>query len=159
MHCTRFLLRFVTVKQACDSAHQVMSHPKNYSAAMLSTVFFSPERIQVRPGGTLVFPWEAKRGCHNGFKSVHGGALSTLADAFTKIHVRAHLPQTHVESVSFQISFLSAVFEDKKCICVTRLLHQRGSVVFTDFSFEDESNGEVYARGTHVLAASPCIGG
>ncbi|AYU84119.1 hypothetical protein, conserved [Leishmania donovani] len=158
MKGTRFLLDSVTVKQATAAAHQIMDHPRNYSAALLSTVLFSPERIQERREGTLVFPWKAKRGSHNSVNSVHGGALSSLADAFTKIHVRAHLPQTCVESVSLEISFLSAVFEDKKCNCMTRLVRQEGNIVFTDFSFEAESSGEVYARGTHVLSASPRIG-
>ncbi|CBZ26544.1 conserved hypothetical protein [Leishmania mexicana MHOM/GT/2001/U1103] len=158
MKGTRFLLNSVTAKQAVAAAHQIMNHPRSYSAALLSTVLFSPERIQERPEGTLVFPWEAKRGSHNSIKSVHGGALSSLADAFTKIHVRAHLPQMCVESVSLEISFLSAVFEDKKCNCMTRLVRQEGTIVFTDFSLEDENSGEVYARGTHVLTTSPRIG-
>ncbi|KAG5489117.1 hypothetical protein JIQ42_00740 [Leishmania sp. Namibia] len=158
MQETRFLLNSLTTKEAVAAAHQIMGHTKNYSAALLCTVRFSPERIQERPDRALVFPWEAKRGSHNGIKSVHGGALSSLADTFTKIHVRAHRPQACVKSVSFEISFLCAVHEDRRCNCVTRLVHQEDKVVFTDFSFEDESSGEVYARGTHVLAASPRIG-
>ncbi|GET93792.1 hypothetical protein, conserved [Leishmania tarentolae] len=158
MKATRFVLSAVTVKQAAAAAHQVMAYPTDYSAALLRTVLFSPERIQERPEGTLVFPWEAKRASNNSVKSVHGGALSSLADCFTKIHVRAHLPQTCVESVSLEINFLSAVFEDKKCSCMTRFVRQEGTIVITDFSFEDESTAEVYARGTHILEARPHIG-
>ncbi|CAM44470.1 conserved hypothetical protein [Leishmania braziliensis MHOM/BR/75/M2904] len=155
---THFLLNLVTTKQAAAAAQQLMGNPKNYSAALLRTVLFSPERIQVRSEGTLVFPWEAKRGSQNGIKSVHGGALSSLADAFTKIHAQAYLPQACVESVSFEISFLSAVFEDKKCNCVTRLVRLEDTIIFTDFLFEGEGSDEVYARGTHVLTANPRIG-
>lgn len=154
MQATRFALNSVTVKQAAAAAQRVMDHPQNYTAHLLSTVHFSPDRIQERPEGTLIFPWEPTRGSHNGFKSVHGGALSTLADAFTKIHARAYVNHKPITSVSFEISFLSAVFKDKKCCCVTRLVHQAHDVVFTDFSFEDENTGEVYARGTHVLSTS-----
>ncbi|KAK7202320.1 Thioesterase superfamily [Novymonas esmeraldas] len=155
MSASRFALNAVTSAQAAAVAQRIMSHPQSYSAALLNIVLFSPDRIQARPEGSLVFPWEAKRGSHNGFKSVHGGALSSLADAFTKIHAGARLPQASVRSVSFEISFLSAVFEDKKCSCVTRLVQQVDNIVYADFSFEDESSGEVYARGTHVLAATP----
>lgn len=154
MSATRFALNAVPVTRAAAAAQQVMSHPQSYGATLLGTVLFTPERIQQRPEGTLVFPWEPKRGSHNGFKSVHGGALSSLADIFTKIHTRAYAPDAAVRSVSFEISFLSAVFENKKCTCVTRLVQQADNIVFTDFSFEDENTGEVYARGTHVLATS-----
>jgi uncharacterized protein (TIGR00369 family) len=154
MQATRVALNPVTVKQAAAAAQRVMDHPQNYTAHLLRTVCFSPDRIQERPEGTLVFPWDPTRGSHNGFKSVHGGALSTLADAFTKIHVRAFEPTKAVASVSFEISFLSAVFEDKRCSCVTRLVHQSNDIVFTDFSFEDMDSGEVYARGTHVLSTN-----
>lgn len=154
MQATRFALNAVTVKQATAAAQRVMDHPENYTAHLLSTVLFTPSSIRERPEGSLVFPWEPKRGSHNGFKSVHGGALSTLADAFTKIHARAYAPASAVKSISFEISFLSAVFEDRKCSCVTRLVQQVNDIVFTDFSFEDENTGEVYARGTHVLSTA-----
>ncbi|KPI89383.1 hypothetical protein ABL78_1509 [Leptomonas seymouri] len=154
IQATRFALNSVTATQAASTARRVMDHPQSYTAHLLNVVFFSPDRVQERPEGTLVFPWEPKRGSHNGFKSVHGGALSTLADAFTKIHVRAYAPDKPVKSISFEISFLSAIFEDKKCNCVTRLVHQSNDIIFTDFSFEDENSGEVYARGTHVLSTS-----
>lgn len=154
MQATRFVLNSVTVQQATAAAQRVLDHPQNYTAHLLNAVRFTPSRIQERPEGTLVFPWEPTRDSHNGFKSVHGGALSTLADAFTKIHARAYVATKPVRSVSFEISFLSAVFEDKKCSCVTRLVHQSNDVVFTDFSFEDEDSGEVYARGTHVLSTA-----
>ncbi|KAG5464537.1 hypothetical protein LSCM1_00727 [Leishmania martiniquensis] len=159
MQATRFLINAVVIKHAAAAAQQIMSHPQSYSAALLSTVRFSPERIKERPDEALVFPWEAKRGSHNGIKSVHGGALSSLADVFTRIHVCARRPQACVESVSFEISFLSVVHEDKRCNCVTHLARQEKGIVFTDFAFEDESSGEVYARGSHILAVSPRIGG
>lgn len=154
MQATRFALNSVTLAQASAAAQRVMEHPQNYTAHLLRTVLFSPDKIQERPEGTLVFPWEPTRGSHNGFKSVHGGSLSTLADAFTKMHAQAYAPKAAVNSVSFEISFLSAVFEDKKCSCVTRLVNQANNIVFTDFSFEDTNTGEVYARGTHVLSTA-----
>lgn len=146
------LLRQVTAKQAGAVASKIQSNPQNYSAALLNTVLFKPETVRERTDGTLVFPWQATKGSLNGFKSVHGGALSTLADVFTKIHAKASSPDSKVNSVSFEISFLSAVFEEKSCTCVTRLANQTDSMVFTDFSFQDETTGEVYARGTHVVA-------
>ncbi|KPA81890.1 hypothetical protein ABB37_04137 [Leptomonas pyrrhocoris] len=152
MQATRFALNSVAIQQATAAARRVMDHPQNYTTHLLSTVLFSPDLIRERPEGTLVFPWRPEQGCRNGFKSVHGGAISTLADAFTKMHVRAYLPDKPVKSVSFDISFLSAVFENTKCSCVTRLVHQSNDIVFTDFSFEDEDSGAVYARGTHVLS-------
>lgn len=152
MQSTPLLLRQVSAKQAAAVASRMLSNPQNYSAALLSTVLFKPESVKERPDGTLAFPWQATKGSLNGFKSVHGGALSTLADAFTKVHAKASSPESKVNSISFEISFLSAVFQEKSCACVTRLVSRTDNIVFTDFAFEDEATGEVYARGTHVVS-------
>lgn len=152
MQMTRAAAQAASATQAVVVAKKMMEQSTDYTSSLLSTVLFQPEAIQMRTEGTMVFPWMAKRGSHNGFKSVHGGALSTLADAFTKIHARAVTPEQPIRSVSFEISFLSAVFSEKKCNCITRIVNRTENIVFTDFSFEDADSGEVYARGTHVLS-------
>lgn len=152
MRTSSLLFKQVSAKQAASVAAKMQSNPQNYSAALLNAVAFKPESVTEKQDGTLIFPWQATKGSLNGFKSVHGGALSTLADVFTKIHAKASSPESKVSSVSFEISFLSAVFQDKSCICVTRLTNKADNIVFTDFSFEDETTGEIYARGTHVVS-------
>ncbi|EPY29619.1 hypothetical protein STCU_04402 [Strigomonas culicis] len=129
-----------------------MANPSNYSAHALEIVAFRPDSVKERPGDMLAFPWHGNEGSLNGFKSVHGGTLSTLGDIFTQIHVKSASPQASIRSLSFEISFLSAVFAGKQCTCITRVVSERDNVVFTDFSFEDEASGELYARGTHVFS-------
>lgn len=145
-------LRHVTAADAGKVSSKVLGCGNSFSAMMMNAVGFTPESIKEEPQGTLGFVWTAQKRALNGFKSVHGGALSTLADAFTKIHTKAAFPDRAVCSQNFEISFLSALFENKQCICVTRLVSATGESVFVDFSFQDESSGEIYARGTHVLA-------
>ncbi|CAD2213315.1 hypothetical protein AGDE_02114 [Angomonas deanei] len=141
-----------SVAQAASTAGEMLKAKTGYSVNLLNIVKFTPESIKEPTPGVLAFPWSGTEGSLNGFKSVHGGSLSTLGDVFTKIHVKAALPESKVQSVSFEISFLSAVFAGKDCTCFTRLVSKQGNLVFTDFSFEDETSGEIHARGTHVLS-------
>lgn len=119
---------------------------------MLRVVDFKPDSVSTRDEGSVLFPWKAKYGSLNGFGSVHGGSLSTLADIFTKIHARAAAPGHEVASISLEISFLSAIFEGKDCTCVTRIAHDAPHTLHTEFSFEDDVSGEVYARGSHAVS-------
>ncbi|PWV07332.1 putative Thioesterase superfamily [Trypanosoma cruzi] len=133
-------------------AARVLAEREGYSAGVMKTVEFAPDKIVERKEGMLSFPWSARRGAVNAVKSAHGGALSTLADAFTRVHLGAVTTSAKLTSVSFEISFLSAIVENTECTCLTRLVSlDVGNLAFMDFSFEDEMSGQVFARGTHVL--------
>ncbi|CCW63201.1 unnamed protein product [Phytomonas sp. EM1] len=153
MQAMHILLSRVGAKEAAAAAAKFQGATEGYSGIVLRTVEFKPESIYEVSDGTLAFPWRSKQGSLNAFGTVHGGALSTLADVFTRIHLKAAVPQLNAATISFEISFLSPVFEEKECVCVTRLVGKRDSTVFTDFSLED-GNGSIYARGTHTLSLS-----
>ncbi|KEG14271.1 hypothetical protein DQ04_00541030 [Trypanosoma grayi] len=150
--------RYVTtaaLSQVQKEAARVLGFTGGFSSGVMKTVEFLPEKVATREDGTLSFPWTARYGALNGFKSTHGGALATLADAFTRVHLGAAAPGSSLSSVSFEISYLAAIGENVECACVTRLVSRdAGSLAFMDYSFEDEKSGQVFARGTHVLSCS-----
>lgn len=140
---------------------------ETYNGFLLRAVGFDPNAVQQKPCGSVSFPWTAAQPSMNGFRSVHGGSLSTLAESFTKIHIHAAAEEmfcgpttekTNVDlmgvSVNFEIRFLSAVTENEKCTCLTRInqVLPKERLVFTDFSFVNEKNKEVMAVGTHILS-------
>ncbi|RNF09591.1 hypothetical protein TraAM80_02073 [Trypanosoma rangeli] len=134
-------------------AARALGEKGGYSAGVMKTVEFAPDKVIEKKDGVLSFPWTVRYGALNGFKSAHGGALSTLADAFTRVHLSAVTTSEKLNSVSFEISFLNAIAENTECICLTRLVSlDVGNLAFMDFSFEDEKSGQVFARGTHVLS-------
>ncbi|CCW70097.1 unnamed protein product [Phytomonas sp. Hart1] len=153
MQAMNVLLSRVGTNEAAVAASKLQGATEGYSAMLLKTVGFKSECIRELSEGSLVFPWTSNKESLNAFGTVHGGVLSTLADVFTRIHLKAAVPQLHVTSISLEISFLSPVFEDKECVCVTRLVGKRDNTVFTNFSLEDGS-GAIYARGSHILSLS-----
>lgn len=136
-----------------DVAARVLGATESYSASMLKAVAFDASKITVDGEACVNFPWVARRDCLNGFQTVHGGALSTLAEVFTKIHTQAAVPCTP-SSMHFEIRFLSAVGEDQEVVCQSRvrslLTPQR--LVFTDFKFISSKTRDVLALGSHVIS-------
>lgn len=138
------------------SARQAAARLLNTSApifapAVLGKIDFHPEGIEVR-GEDLVFPVKATKHVTNAFRSMHGGALASLADMFTTLHLWGHdLDSRHV-SVSFDIQFLAAAVVDGDFECVTRVTKRGKRLAFTEFSFLNKATGEVVCRGTHTKA-------
>ncbi|ORC85517.1 uncharacterized protein TM35_000341290 [Trypanosoma theileri] len=145
----------VILPQVKKEAAKMLGMKNGYSSGIMNTVEFHPDSISEGKNGVLSFPWVSRRGVLNGFKSTHGGALATLADIFTRLHLAAAAPESVLSSVSFEISYLAAVAENVECNCVTRLVNQdAGALVYMDYSFEDKITGQVFARGSHVLSCS-----
>lgn len=145
------------LQRAAQSA--MLNKGQFYVSGLLEAVKFSPDRIGATSIDVASFPWTATTRSLNGFHSVHGGCLATLADAFTKIHVAAKTSQElassfhPVSTVHFDIRFLSALSEGEKCICCSTISHlsRKDNVAFADFTFISEKNGELMAMGTHII--------
>ncbi|KAH9577928.1 hypothetical protein LSM04_000026 [Trypanosoma melophagium] len=145
----------VTLSQVKKEAAKMLGMENGYSTGIMNTVEFQPEGISEGKDGVLSFPWVSRQAVLNGFKTTHGGALATLADSFTRLHLAAAAPGSLLSSVSFEISYLAPVAENVECNCVTRLVNKDvGALVFMDYSFEDKKTGRVFARGSHVLSCS-----
>lgn len=164
-HSRRIAKRIADVAQ-----HSVKG--ETYNGFLLRAVGFDPGTIQQKPCGAVLFPWTAAQPCMNGFRSVHGGSLSTLAESFTKIHMRAAAEEMFClssgatngggvigTSVNFEIRFLSAVAENEKCTCLTRInqVLPQERLVFADFTFISEKSKEIMAVGTHILSVQESV--
>lgn len=170
-----------------------------YSSFVLQAVQFDPDKIALSEledfdlpsslsGGEhlfqcgssrISFPWISAKPCLNGFHSVHGGTLCTLAETFSKIHLQAAVvasmrsqtaqqlaSPSEVQStlfslssssccfpspIHFDIRFLSATGENQKCRCSSYI--RPGKEIFSvDFTFTTEFNNEVMAVGTQMLS-------
>jgi len=143
------------LRTAVEASGKVLAASDCYAGALLKDVLFKPDSISAPPSAAnqLNFPWKATKASLNGFNSVHGGALSTLASTFTRIHAQALgvFPSSTPLSTSFDIRFLSAVSEGEVCQCLTSVSgtsHDSG-LVSIQFSFVD-GDSRVLANGSNL---------
>lgn len=163
-----------------------------YSSFLLRAVQFDPEKIMMNEeenciitnranvgehicpytSTSISFPWISACPCMNGFRSVHGGSLCTLAETFSKIHVLAAVmaagksmnrkddnspPSSTCRStcllpLHFDIRFLSATGENQKCFFRSRIRSgKEEEIISLDFSFMNEESNSVMAVGTQVF--------
>lgn len=172
-----------------------------YSSFLLRAVQFDPEKIVISesensvfpsrgnegerkcyyPNNSISFPWISAKPCMNGFQSVHGGSLCTLAETFSRMHVRgasiaaskakelneassssgveapsSSLPITVcLFPIHFDIRFLSATGENETCLCKSRIRPGREhEIISVDFSFVNERCEDVVAVGTQIFACT-----
>lgn len=153
----------VCVRHARDIVRRMQNSTPGQRAYVLEKVAFLSDAIYARQTHSLVFPWYAHEGVLNAFSSVHGGALSMLADAFTTAHACAvacgSAQAVHAQSVAFEIHFLSAIFAKATCLCVTHVAENSGdpalpALKHVDFYFEDTTTKLVCARGSHVVSVT-----
>lgn len=143
------------LRTAVEASGKVLAASDCYAGALLKDVLFKPDSISAPPAANqLNFPWKATKASLNGFNSVHGGALSTLATTFTRIHAQALgvFPSAPL-STSFDIRFLSAVSEGAVCQCLTSVggaSHDSG-LVSIQFSFVD-GDSRILANGSNLFA-------
>eukprot|EP00796_Vickermania_ingenoplastis_P006621 gene6621-4741_t len=70
------------------AGRRIATESDSYNSAILKAVHFDPCRVSA-VGASLIFPWTATRASLNGFNSVHGGTMATLAESFTRMHMLA----------------------------------------------------------------------
>ncbi|KAG8346765.1 hypothetical protein TRVL_02414 [Trypanosoma vivax] len=143
----------VAIAQVQKEAARFMGASDSFGVGVMRAVEFMPESVRAHADGSLGFAWKARQAALNSFKSTHGGALATLADAFTRIHLGASSPGLDISSVSFEINYLNAIVENAECTCVTRLLGGNGAGLHQmEYAFQDMEAQKVFARGVHILS-------
>ena len=143
------------VRQAQEAASRLMATTDGvllFGPAVLDRAHFDASKILVRPStpNHLVFPFTATPDVCNAFQSAHGGALATLGDIFTTIHLWGMEPGSRHVSVGFSIQFLSAAEVGKQFECRTAVAKKGKRLAFTEFQFVDTASGSVVATGSHT---------
>ena len=111
---------------------------------------FDPATVAV-DDSWVVFPITVTDDSLNAFKSMHGGAIATLADIFTTIHLWGLEPESKHVSAAFDISYLRPLPAAALVSCKTRVVKKGKRLAFTEFVFTDPS-GTALAKGTHTKA-------
>lgn len=122
-----------------------------YAPSVLNRVQFEPNSIRVLKEGDMVFPFTGGKEATNAFKSMHGGALASLADMFTTLHLWGQDPQSRHVSVNFDIHYLAAAPVGGQFECITRIVKKGKRLCFTEFTFVNPA-GDVLCKGTHTKA-------
>lgn len=143
------------VRQAQEAATRLMATTDGvllFGPAVLDRAHFDASKIAVRSTTPfhLVFPFTATPNVCNAFQSAHGGALATLGDIFTTIHLWGLDPNSRHVSVGFSIEFLSAAEVGKGFECRTAVTKKGKRLAFTEFQFVDVASGSVVATGKHT---------
>lgn len=148
---TRFTAQIVL--NARESAERLLhASAPIYAPDVLSRVRFEPSKIYHESRSVLVFPLVAGKEAANAFRSLHGGALASLADMFTTLHLWGEDPQSRHVSVSFDIQYLAAAMVGKEFECLTKIVKKGKRLAFTEFEFRDRQTKEVVCKGTHTKA-------
>lgn len=145
----------VVLRQAQEAASRLMSTGDGvllFGPAVLDKAHFDGRQIRVNPNTPydLTFPFTATPNICNAFKSAHGGALATLGDVFTTIHLWGLDPTSRHVSVGFSVQFLSAAEVGKLFECRTSITKKGRRIAFTEFQFVDAASGTVVATGSHT---------
>lgn len=145
------------VRHAQDSAGKLLQATVPiFAPDVLSRVKFDPSRIRSdskqRDKSVLIFPITAGKGATNAFHSMHGGALASLADMFTTLHLWGEDPQSRHVSVSFDIQYLAAAQVGKDFECHTKIVKKGKRLAFTEFEFRDKETQDIVCKGTHTKA-------
>ena len=145
---TRLLL---SITARCEaSARMLMSNSGQFGADTLALVKFDPSTI-TQNDSCISFPLEVTDDSLNAFQSMHGGAVATLADVFTTIHLWGLEPGSKHVSAGLEVSYLRPLPAAARVSCRTRVVKKGKRLAFTEFSFVDEE-GTVLSKGTHTKA-------
>ena len=144
----------VVATRCATSALAFMDKPNLFGPETLREVKFSASDISAAAtaDGTIVFPFHVSGDTTNCFNSMHGGALATLADVFTTIHLWGLDSEKRHVSANFEISYISPALSNSVVECRTRVTKDGKRLAFTEFEFVEKSGGKMLAKGSHTKA-------
>ena len=143
----------IVQRNAIAAAEKLLvGHPKSFGRNLLSVINFNPHDLRIDPRtNELQLRFKPSSQSCNAVRSMHGGAIATLADVFTTIHLWGEKPDVQSVSTSLDLNYISAVFKDKEFIAVSRVVKFGRSVAFTEFEIRNEK-GEAMVTGAHQKA-------
>jgi uncharacterized protein (TIGR00369 family) len=150
LSCSRRSLARSLASRCSASAANFLATATGFGADTLALVKFDPSTVEERESW-IVFPLVVADESQNAFRSMHGGAVATLADVFTTVHLWGLDPESKHVSAVFDVSYLRPLTAGSTVSCMTRVVKKGKRLAFTEFQFVDSKN-TVLARGTHIKA-------
>lgn len=144
-------LRLGLAVAAKAAASAVMAkHKGTFGVDVLESCGVTPDSI--RDGAEpnqLCFDFTGSAATANG-DEVSRGALATLADVFTTVHLWARDPKLNHVSNSFTMHIVRPPRVGRALECRTTVPKAGRRLAFTEFEFVDTTDGCVVARGSHI---------
>lgn len=140
-------------RNAISAAEKLLAgHPNSFGRNLLSIINFNPQNLKVdEKTNELKLRFTPSAASCNGVKSMHGGAIATLADVFTTIHLWGQKPEVQTVSTSLDLSYIAAVYRDTEFIAVSRVVKFGKSLAFTEFEIQNDK-GESMVTVFHQKA-------